>query len=30
VAMLAIGHAITPGRQPPHRPLAEVLHWEKF
>jgi len=30
VAMLAIGHAIAPGRQPPHRPLAEVLHWEKF
>ena len=30
VAMLAIGHAIVPGRQPPHRPLAEVLHWEKF
>jgi nitroreductase len=30
VAMLAIGHALKPGRQPPHRPLAEVLHWEKF
>jgi len=30
VAMLAIGHAIAPGRQPPHRPLAEVLHWDKF
>lgn len=30
VAMLAIGYARTPGGQPPHRPLDQVLHWEKF
>ncbi|MDD3180017.1 MAG: nitroreductase family protein [Opitutaceae bacterium] len=30
VAMLAIGYASSPCRQPPHRPLAEVLHWEQF
>ena len=30
VALLPIGYANTPGHQPPHRPLADVLHWEKF
>ncbi len=30
VALLAIGFARTPGHQPSHRPLTEVLHWEKF
>jgi len=30
VALLPIGYARTPGHQPPHRPLAEVLHWENF
>jgi nitroreductase len=30
VALLAIGFARTPDHQPPHCPLTEVLHWEKF
>ena len=30
ITLLAIGYAAAPGQQPPHRPLASVLHWEKF
>ncbi len=30
VAMLAIGYPKEPGKQPAHRPLDEVLHWERF
>lgn len=30
VALVAVGHPRTPGRQPPHRPLEQVLHWERF
>jgi nitroreductase len=30
VALLAIGYGKTPGSQPAHRPLSQVLHWEKF
>ena len=30
IAMLAIGYAREPGRQPEHKPVKDVLHWEKF
>jgi len=30
VAMMALGYAARPGEPTPKRPLAEVLHWEKF
>jgi len=30
VALLAIGHAKTPGKQPEHRPLSQVMHFEQF
>jgi nitroreductase len=30
IVMLAIGYARTPGRQPEHKPLQSVLHWERF
>jgi nitroreductase len=30
IAMLAIGYAREPGRQPEHKPLKDVLHWEKY
>lgn len=30
IALLAMGYAATPGRQPERRELASVLHWEKF
>ena len=30
IAMLAIGYAKEPGRQPEHKPVKDVLHWEKF
>lgn len=30
IALLAIGYAKTPGHQPEHKPLKDVLHWEKF
>jgi len=30
VALLAIGYARQPGRQPEHRSLEQVLHWEKY
>ena len=30
VAMLAIGHGAGSDPTPPKRPLAEVLHWERF
>jgi nitroreductase len=30
IAMLAIGYGKSPGRQPEHKPLKDVLHWDKF
>jgi len=30
IALLALGYAATAPVAPPKRPLAEVLHWEKF
>jgi nitroreductase len=30
VALLPVGYARQPGRQPPHRALAQVLHWERY
>jgi len=30
VAMLSIGFPHNPGHPPPHRPLTQVLHWERF
>ena len=30
VTMLAIGHGREAGRQPAHKPLDHVLHWEQF
>ncbi len=30
IAMLAIGYGKQPGRQPEHKPVKDVLHWEKF
>jgi len=30
VTLLALGHAHGAGHQPPHRPLDQVLHWERF
>jgi nitroreductase len=30
VCLLAIGHGSGGGQPPARRPLAEVLHWERF
>jgi nitroreductase len=30
VVLLAIGYAPQAPHQPPHRPLAQVLHWERY
>jgi nitroreductase len=30
IAMIPLGYAAAPGRQPPRRALSEVLHWEQF
>ncbi|MBI5381244.1 MAG: nitroreductase family protein [Opitutae bacterium] len=30
VSLLAVGYASKPGRQPPHRALEDVAHWERF
>ncbi len=30
VSIIALGYADSPGQPKPKRPLAEVLHWEKF
>jgi len=30
IALLAIGYAKEPGQQPPRKPIAEILHWEKY
>lgn len=30
ITLLAIGYAKEPGRQPEHRPLQQVLHWQQY
>ncbi len=30
IALIPIGYAAVPGRQPPRRKLSQVLHWERF